>query len=163
MKGLQVQRRAALWCGALFLTACTTTRTLPPQASAHWSGRLALAVQSDPPQQWSAGFELQGSAAQGEMLLFSPIGTNLARLSWTPQMAQLEQGGQTTRSANLPTLMEQLQGTALPVSALFEWLAGRVADVPGWQADLSAHAQGRVVVQRSQPGPAAVLRIVIDP
>jgi outer membrane lipoprotein LolB len=163
MKPMHGHRRAALWLCALFLTACATTRTLPTDPSAHWSGRLALLVQSDPPQQWSAGFELQGSAEQGEMLLFSPIGTSLARLSWTPQSAQLEQGGQTQRSANLSSLIERLQGTALPVSALFEWLAGRAADVPGWQADLSGHAQGRVVAQRNQPGPTAVLRIVIDP
>lgn len=156
------QRRAALWLCALSLAGCATTRTPPVNASAYWSGRLALQVQSEPPQQWSASFELQGSADQGEMILLSPIGIALARLSWTPQAAQLEQGGQITHGDNLSSLSERLQGTALPIAALFEWLAGRPVEVPGWQADLSGHAQGRLQAQRSLPAPAAVLRIVLD-
>ena len=160
MKLSHRQRRATLWLCALSLTGCATTRT--PPASAYWSGRLALQVQSEPPQQWSASFELQGSVDQGEMLLLSPIGTTLARLSWTPHAAQLEQGGRVIQGDNLSSLSERLQGTALPIAALFEWLAGRPAQVPGWQADLSGHAQGRLLAQRSLPAPAAVLRIVLD-
>lgn len=156
------QRRATLlWC-ALSLAGCATTRTPPVDASAHWSGRLALQIESEPPQQWSASFELQGSADQGEMLLFSPIGTTLARLSWTPQSAQLQQGGNTTHGESLSSLSERLHGTALPIAALFEWLAGRPAQAAGWQADLSGHAQGRLRAQRSLPAPTAVLRIVLD-
>lgn len=147
-----------LWAGSL--VACATPR--PPTVSAFWSGRMALQLQSEPPQQWHAGFELQGSAEQGELLLLSPIGTTLAKLSWTPGAAHLEQGGRTVLSDNLSGLSERLGGTALPVSALFEWLAGRPADVPGWQADLSGHAQGRLTAQRSQPAPAATLRILLD-
>jgi outer membrane lipoprotein LolB len=156
------QRRAALfWC-ALGLSGCASTRAPSVSHDAHWSGRLALQVQSEPPQQWSASFELQGSASRGEMLLLSPIGTTLARLSWAPQFAQLEQGGKTSRGDNLSSLSEQLHGTVLPISALFEWLAGRPAEAPGWHADLSEHAQGRLLAQRSQPVPTAILRIVLD-
>lgn len=96
------------------------------------------------------------------MLLFSPIGTTLARLSWTPQSAQLEQGGNTTHGESLSSLSERLHGTTLPIAALFEWLAGRPAQAAGWQADLSGHAQGRLRAQRSLPAPTAVLRIVLD-
>ncbi len=156
------QRRAALWLCAWGLTGCATPRTPPVSTNAYWSGRLALQLQSEPPQQWSAGFELQGSAQEGELLLLSPIGTTLAHLRWTPQAARLEQGGQVTLGDSLSSLSERLQGTPLPVAALFEWLAGRQADAPGWQADLSGHAQGRLLAQRSQPAPAAVLRIVLD-
>jgi outer membrane lipoprotein LolB len=123
---------------------------------------LALQLQSEPPQQWHASFELQGSAEQGELLLLSPIGTTLAKLSWMPGAARLEQGGRTELSDNLSSLSERLGGTSLPLGALFEWLAGRPADVPGWQADLSGHAQGRLTAQRSQPAPAATLRILLD-
>ncbi|MGV0961315.1 MAG: lipoprotein insertase outer membrane protein LolB [Limnohabitans sp.] len=155
------QRRASLCLCALILSACASTR--PPESSpAYWTGRLALQVQSEPPQQWSAGFQLQGSPEQGEMLLLSPIGTTLARLSWTPQSAQLEQGGRVTRGDNLSSLSAQLQGKALPIAALFDWLAGRPSEVPGWQVDLSDHAQGRLLAQRSFPAPAAVLRIVLE-
>ena len=155
-------RRASLLLCALFLSGCATTRTPPEITSAYWAGRLSLQVQSDPPQQWSAGFELQGSPEQGEMRLLSPIGTSLARLNWTPHSAQLEQGGRVTQSDSLSSLSEQLQGKALPIAALFDWLAGRPADVPGWQVDLSGHAQGRLLAQRSFPAPAAVLRIVFE-
>ena len=156
------QRRATLlWC-ALSLSGCATTRTPPVDASAHWSGRLALQIESEPPQQWSASFELQGSADQGEMLLFSPIGTTLARLSWTPQAAWLEQGQDKTESSNLQSLSQRLTGTELPIAALFEWLAGKTTQAAGWQADLSAHAQGRLTAKRDTPAPEAVLRIVLD-
>lgn len=153
-------RRAGLLLCALGLVACATPR--PPPTSAFWSGRLALQVQSEPAQQWFANFELQGSADQGELLLLSPIGTSLAKLSWTPGEARLEQGGRTLQGANLSQLSERLTGTALPVAALFQWLVGKPADVPGWQADLSGHAQGRLSAQRLQPSPAATLRIVLD-
>ena len=153
-------RRTCLLLCAGSLVACATPR--PPAASAFWSGRLALQLQSEPPQQWHASFELQGSAEQGELLLLSPIGTTLAKLSWTPGAARLEQGGRTELSDKLSSLSERLGGTPLPVSALFEWLAGRPADVPGWQADLSGHAQGRLTAQRSQPAPVATLRILLD-
>ena len=153
-------RRAALLLCALALASCATPRPTP--SSAFWSGRLALQVQSNPVQQWFANFELQGSAEQGELLLLSPIGTSLAKLSWTPDSARLEQGGRTVQGDSLSQLSERLSGTALPVAALFDWLAGKPADAPGWQADLSGHAQGRLSAQRSQPAPAASLRIVLD-
>ena len=155
-----MMRRAALLLCALGLIACATPRT--PPSTAFWSGRLALQVQSEPARQWFANFELQGNADQGELLLLSPIGTSLAKLSWTPRAAQLEQGGRTLHGASLSQLSERLSGTALPVAALFDWLLGKPADAPGWQADLSGHAQGRLTAQRLQPSPAATLRIVLD-
>lgn len=159
---MNLQRRTCLLLFAgVFLAGCATPRP-PVQTDAFWSGRLALQVASEPPQQWFANFELQGSAAQGEMLLLSPIGTTLAKLSWTPTTARLEQAGHSVQSDSLSSLSERLTGTALPIAALFEWLAGRPAPVPGWQADLSGHAQGRLLAQRSEPAPAAALRIVLD-
>jgi outer membrane lipoprotein LolB len=123
---------------------------------------LALQLQSTPPQNWSVSFELQGSAEQGQMVLLSPIGTSLARLSWTPQTAWLEQGQDKTESSSLQSLSQRLTGTDLPMTALFEWLAGKAADAPGWQVDLSAHSQGRLTARRSTPAPEAVLRILLD-
>ncbi|MGV1043966.1 lipoprotein insertase outer membrane protein LolB [Limnohabitans sp.] len=154
-------RRAGILLFAWTLTGCATPRP-PVQTDAFWSGRLALQVQSEPPQQWFANFELQGTAEQGELLLLSPIGTTLAKLSWTPIAARLEQSGGSVQSNNLSSLSERLTGTALPIAALFEWLAGRPAQVQGWQADLSGHAQGHLQAQRTQPAPATALRIVLD-
>ncbi|PUE55816.1 lipoprotein insertase outer membrane protein LolB [Limnohabitans parvus] len=159
------QRRAWLsicGLGLLTLAGCATPRPPAADTAAFWSGRLALQLQSTPPQNWSVSFELQGSAEQGQMVLLSPIGTSLARLSWTPQTAWLEQGQDKTESSSLQSLSQRLTGTDLPIAALFEWLAGKAADAPGWQVDLSAHPQGRLTARRSTPAPEAVLRILLD-
>lgn len=148
--------------GMLTLAGCATPRPKSASAAAFWSGRLALQLNSTPPQNWSASFELQGSAEQGEMTLLSPIGTTLARLSWTPQEALLEQGQEKIKSRNLRSLSQHLTGTDLPIPALFAWLAGQAADAPGWQVDLSAHPEGRLTARRSSPSPEAVLRILLD-
>ena len=158
------RRRAlalALSC-ALLAAGCATPRMTPVDANAYWSGRMAIQVLKDPPESLSAGFELQGSALTGEMVLLSPIGTTLARLEWTPQGARLAQGQQQLESTSLQRLGARLTGTELPIAALFEWLAGRPAEAPGWQVDLSAHAQGRISAERREPSPGAVLRIALD-
>lgn len=147
---------------ALLTAGCATPRMSPVDANAYWTGRMAIQVLKDPPESLSAGFELQGSAQSGEMVLLSPIGTTLARLEWTPQGARLAQGQQQVDSPSLQRLGARLTGTELPIAALFEWLAGRPAEAPGWQVDLSAHAQGRISAERRQPSPGAVLRIALD-
>ena len=160
-----LQRRAWLsvcGLGLLALTGCATPRPKPTDTDSFWSGRLALQLQSTPPQNWSASFELQGSAEQGQMTLLSPIGTTLARLSWTPQAALLEQGQDKTESSNLQNLSQRLTGTHLPIAALIHCLPGKAADAPGRQVDLSAHPEGRLSARRSTPAPEAVLRIVLD-
>ena len=146
----------------LVLAGCATQRPPAADPAAFWSGRLGLQLQSNPPQNWSTSFELQGSAAQGQMLLLSPIGTTLARLSWTPQSALLEQGQDKTESRSLQSLSQRLTGTQLPIAALFDWLAGLATDVPGWQVDMTAHPQGRLTARRNTPEPEAILRIVLD-
>ena len=147
---------------ALLTAGCATPRMSPVDANAYWTGRMAIQVLKDPPESLSAGFELQGSAQAGEMVLLSPIGTTLARLEWTPQGARLAQGQQQVNSPSLQKLGARLTGTELPIAALFEWLAGRPAEAPGWQVDLSAHAQGRISAERREPSPGAVLRIALD-
>ena len=161
-----LQRR--VWLGffgsvLLGLTGCATPRPPSKPSAAFWSGRMALQLDSTPPQNWSTGFELQGSATQGQLVLLSPLGTSLARLRWSPQGAVLEQGQDKTESPNLQSLSQRLTGTPLPISALFEWLAGRNLDEPGWQVDLTAYAQGRLTATRTAPAPQAVLRIVLEP
>jgi len=135
---------------------------VPADTSAYWSGRMAIQILKDPAESLSASFELQGSAKAGEMVLLSPIGTTLAKLAWTPQSAKLEQGSQHIEGASLQQLGSRLTGTELPITALFEWLAGKSAEAPGWQVDLSSHAQGRITAERRLPAPATVLRIVLD-
>lgn len=154
--------RWSLGSWLVLLTACTTPQPKLSAPSAEWSGRLAVQVLKDPPESMSASFELQGSAQSGQMLLLSPIGTTLARLQWQPEFARLEQGQRQIDGTSLQHLATRLTGTELPILALFEWLAGRPADVIGWQVDLTQHAQGRINAERRLPAPATVLRIVLD-
>lgn len=156
-----------VWTGllsllVLVLTACATPPASAPQDN-FWSGRLALRIASEPPQSLSAAFELRGNAQQGELSLLSPLGQTVALARWSPAGAALLQGDHTRPYAGMDELTEQLTGAALPMPALFDWLRGRTADVPGWSADLSEHADGLIQARRLSPAPAAELRIRLQP
>jgi outer membrane lipoprotein LolB len=159
--------RAPLWAmslvAATLLSACATPPRTALPGEAVWSGRLSLQVDSAPPQSFSAGFDLRGAPAAGELQLTSPLGTTLATVVWTPQSAELRQGGQVTRRGSLDELTTELSGTAVPVAALFGWLRGEQGEVPGWHADLSRQAEGRVSARRSEPLPTAELRVIFQP
>ena len=139
-----------------------------------WQGRLALQVASGSTvaqgesgvqaqaQSFSAGFELTGNAQIGGLLLFSPLGTTVAELSWTAQTATMLSGGDTRSFSSLAELLKQATGTEIPVASLFAWLAGDNVATPGWLADVSQHAAGRVVARRTDPLPAVELRLIIE-
>lgn len=149
--------------GSLLLAACTTPTTVVPAAeSSRWSGRLALTVDSEPRQSYSAAFELGGTPEAGELTLFSPLGNTLASIRWSPAGAQLQQGERITRRADLDSLSAELTGAALPVLALFDWLQGQPSSAAGWEADLQRHADGRVVARRLHPEPTAELKLVFE-
>ena len=149
-------------CGvALALSGCAVS-THSPIFPTRWAGRLALQVPDDPRQSFSAGFELRGSAQAGELELLAPGGATVALLQWLPGQARLSGPGLPTRQGHsVDDLTRDLTGAAVPVSALFDWLEGRPAEVPGWQVDLSAQAQGRLSARR-QAAPQAHLRIVME-
>lgn len=136
-------------------SSATTTAT-------EWSGRLALQVEDEPPQTYSAGFELQGDETAGELRLYSPLGSTLARLYWSAGLARLEQGQTIRESNSLDTLLRELTGQPLPIYAMFDWLQGKPAAAEGWQADLHAVAEGRITATRIQPLPRATLRIALS-
>mgnify|MGYP006190885467 FL=1 len=164
---MKVQARGQAWAAAMLsaalLSACATPRPVALPGEAVWSGRLALQVDSAPPQSFSAGFDLRGAPAAGELQLVSPLGNTLATVVWTPQSAELRQGGQVTRRGSLDELTTELSGTAVPVTALFGWLRGEQGEVPGWHADLTRQAEGRITARRSAPLPTAELRVVFQP
>lgn len=155
-----MQRRLALVASGLLLAGCASAPRERP--AAFWSGRMGLQVQSEPPQNLHASFELQGSAQQGELTLLTPVGSILARLSWTPRLATLERGAERWTQTSVEQLAEQLVQTPFPIQALFDWIEGRAAMHAGWEADLSARDQGRITARRTAPAPSAVLRIVLD-
>jgi outer membrane lipoprotein LolB len=158
---------AVAFCGALplLLAGCVQPPLAPPAATtaqSSWRGRLALRIDGTEPTSYFANFELGGQARAGELLLTSPMGTTLAELSWTPQAALLRGDGRTRTFDSLDALATEATGTDIPIAALFEWLQGRPAVADGWQADLSLLGEGRLVARRSQPAPAAELRLILE-
>ena len=155
-------RRLALpWLLVLALLAgCATPRPAAPPGVKVWNGRLALTVEGGQP--FSAGFELKGAPAAGELTLFNPLGGTAGVLVWSPGTAQLRTGGEARQFDSLDALVEEVTGTPLPVGALFDWLDGKPTQVPGWQVDLSQVDQGRLRAQRSEPPPPADLRVAFE-
>lgn len=152
-----------------FVLALLAGCAQPPKAPAealsertYWSGRLALQVEEQAAQSFSAAFELQGNATRGELTLLNPLGNVLAQLHWQPGNAHLQADGKMRESASLPELLEQTVDTPIPVLALFSWLRGLPTTAPGWQADLSAIDQGRLVATRYEPLPRATLRVTFE-
>lgn len=146
----------------ILLVGCAQPQRTP--ASSHqtlWTGRLALQVEDQTSQSFSASFELSGSALEGQLLLLTPLGSSLARLQWSAGHAEIKTGQDTRESTSLETLLRNLLGTEIPIAALFSWLEGEQVSAAGWHVDLSAIANGRLVAKRSTPAPQATLRIVL--
>jgi len=156
-----MNRRLLLLAATALVSGCAS-RPVGHASARVWSGRLGLQVESDPPQQLHALFELQGSVQAGELKLLSPVGTLLARLSWDEREALLERGNERQTAPTVQDLMLRLTRTPVPVQALFDWLEGRSVPHAGWAPDLATLTQGRISARRSSPEPAALLRIVLD-
>ena len=155
----------ATGCAALVaLSGCASpTRQLNPATdTGYWSGRMSVQVQSAPPQSTSGSFELSGNAANGALVLLTPLGNIAARVQWSATKASITQGNQTRQADSLDALTQDLLGANLPISALFDWLNGHATQAQGWTADLSAHASGKILAYRNSPLPEASLRIVLD-
>ena len=144
-----------------------TKNAKKPAAEVHFShqGRIAIRVDTDPPQSVSGAFALNGNAQTGDLSLSTPLGSILAQLSWTPQQAVLTANNETRRFDSTEALLLQVTGTELPLAALFDWLAGQDTPVTGWQTDLSQMNNTdnpRLTAKRSAPLPAVELRVVLD-
>jgi outer membrane lipoprotein LolB len=161
-------RRAALSLGGaalLWMTGCAQLSggsSATAKTSDSWSGRMSLRIESEPVQTFAALFELRGSAEAGDLTLTTPIGNTLAQLHWTPGEALLKDGSNTRRFDSVDALVEAATGAAIPVGALFGWLAGRNEPVPGWKPDLAQLGNGRLQAVRESPSPRADLRIVFE-
>lgn len=132
------------------------------QDASTWRGRLAVRVETEQPQSFSASFELTGNAVTGEMTLFNPLGGTAAVLTWDPQTATMRVNGDVQHYPSLNALIGRAIGTEIPVDVLFAWLAGEMAVADGWNPDLSQHASGRIAAKRTGSGPAVELRLVLD-
>ena len=130
-------------------------------------GRLALNIEpenpfsDEQPKRFSGEFELEGSPKQGSLQLYTPLGTTLATLKWSPQLAQMQTSGGVQNFDSLDSMLQQATGAALPATGLFAWLQGQALDLPGWLVDLSQHGRGRISAKRTAPAPALELRVIV--
>ncbi len=130
--------------------------------SGPWTGRLALRIDANPPEAFSAAFELTGQAQAGSLILFTPLGSTAATLNWAPGSASLHTASEQRRFESLDALVIHATGAAIPVAALFDWLVGTPTRVNGWEADLTQLALGKLNALRLDPSPPVQLRIVLD-
>ncbi|MEI6803871.1 MAG: lipoprotein insertase outer membrane protein LolB [Burkholderiales bacterium] len=153
------------WIAALLIAGCASPPRLkqaPDGTDAHWQGRLAMTIASDPVQAFSADFELAGNALAGTLIFSTALGTTLAQVQWDTAGAVLHSGVQTQRFASLQHLTQHLTGTEIPVASLFAWLQGHETAADGWQADLGELAQGLLHARRESPAPPVDLKIVLQ-
>ena len=163
----QAHSRMARWLVAVFAALLLSACAVPPRTPAApgvqvWTGRLALTVEGQASQSFSAGFELKGAPANGELTLYNPIGGTLAVLAWSPGTATLRAGGTARQFPSLEALAQEATGAPLPVAALFDWLAGKPTPIEGWEADVAQVADGRLRARRTAPPPVADLRMVFE-
>jgi outer membrane lipoprotein LolB len=156
-------RRALLLAAAWGLVGCASPpRSLVTADQNFWAGRLALQVEGDRPQSFSAAFELRGAAQAGELTLYSPLGGVLAKAHWSAGVAELQANGQNRQYTSMDALTQDTLGAALPLASLFAWLGGQPANIDGWHADLTRIEAGRLTARRLMPLPIAELRIVLE-
>ena len=161
---------AAAWTAAFAMALAGCAALAPPAAPAPtlasamgpWSGRLSLSVPDQPNGSFAASFELKGTPQQGELALFTPIGSTLGVVQWEPGRAVLRSGSRATDYPSLDELITQVAGTPIPVAALFDWLRGVETPVPGWLPNLAQAGQGRISAQRFDPPPQADLRVILE-
>ena len=137
-------------------------------------GRISLRVEADSSQAAQAAqaaqalygaFVISGDAKTGELTLNSPLGNTVAKLVWTPQSAELTANSTTTQYPSTEALFIALTGTMLPLSALFDWLAGVNSPVEGWEVDASKVLDlenAKLSAKRTHPAPKVDLRIALE-
>jgi outer membrane lipoprotein LolB len=152
----------AALCAFLLAACATPPRSVVPPGTQVWTGRLALTVEGQASQSFSASFELKGAPENGELRRFNPLGGTVAVLAWAPGSATLRSGGNTRQFDSLEALAQEATGAPIPIAALFDWLAGRATPVAGWQPDVSQVAEGRLRARRVEPPPVADLRVAFE-
>src|SRR3990167_3430627 len=66
---------------ALWLVGCAQPPQVPAGEEDTWNGRIALQVEGQASQSFSAIFELRGNAQTGGLALISPLGSRIAQRS----------------------------------------------------------------------------------
>lgn len=184
-------RPLVLTVACLAAGGCSTFRPLPPppdttqveagEISLTYQGQLSIKLQSFgtlPAKGVSLGFFFQGSPRRGQLDLMTPLGSQVARIHWSPTHATLssaEHGEQ--QFADLNELTAQVLGEAIPLPALMDWLQGHPNEAlspavtgpdgfvqAGWQIDTSELANGKLQAARQQTDTlrGVLIRIRLD-
>ena len=114
----------------LALAGCAQLQKAPAVASdeAHLSGRISVSIAGDMHNRGTGGaasFELYGGPEAGRLELTSPLGSLVARASWSPSVVALQTPDGERRFDDLDALTREMLGEPVPVSALFDWLKAR--------------------------------------
>ncbi len=178
-------KRTAWTCAGVTLALLAGCSHLPQNAppayeaqatDAHYEGRLAVRVESDPKRSFSAQFALDGSGNAGRLTLSTPMGNQVALARWLPGRVWLVNSDGTREFDGLDALSRETLGEDIPLVAFFDWLGGRPwpgsPSTPlssdalgfrqlGWEVRLDRYAEGLLVAQRQQPS-AVTLRAKLD-
>ncbi|MDH4182527.1 MAG: lipoprotein insertase outer membrane protein LolB [Betaproteobacteria bacterium] len=147
-----LRRRAIAATATLALAACASVA--PPRqrvefvpladASFAIAGRLSARHGNDGV---AANYRWRHEAGSDELLLATPFGGALARLSGGPRAVRLElAGGEVAAAGDWSALTERALGVALPVDGLAWWV--RASPRPGSAFAAEADGSGRLEVLR---------------
>lgn len=144
-------------------------------------GQLSLklgAIREQPARGISLGFFFHGDEQAGQLDLMTPMGSQVAQVSWTADQVWLTDDKGRRRFDSLDELSQQVLGEALPLRALVPWMQGRPArfltcqrgPLPkqfvqdGWQIDAREQASNRLQAQRpaSAEQRAVLIKFYLD-
>ena len=172
----------SLLLAAVLLSGCASLKHQDAEVregDLRLTGKLSVQVDADegsPDGQKRGGsgaFELIGGPAAGQLELSTPLGSLVARASWSRDEASLKTPDGERLYPDLDALTREMLGEPIPVTALFDWMQGRAwsrepstklengFEQLGWRIDLSRFADGILIATRIA-APVVVLRARIE-
>lgn len=156
-----ISRHFSLAC-VLLLAGCSVLQPKAPPAAAspeqyrrHQASLQAveqfeihgrIGVQTNP-RGFSGSLQWQHDAAHDEIMLFSPLGSQVAEISASPDgVVLLTSAGEKYQAADAAALTQKTLGWSLPLRGLTDWVIGRPA--PGPVEDVHWDAAGRITALR---------------
>lgn len=130
-------------CASLHSHRASVVPSEPESAPFVLNGRISIDF---PGEHHSAGLYWNHQTQSDEILLLTPFGQTVARITSDVQHATLDQGGQHFQADDAGTLMVQVLGWHLPLSGLHHWVLGKDANDSPAQIERDEH--GRVSVLR---------------
>lgn len=172
---MNIRTRLCVLGLATLLSACKSPPKPPVllpsvqlQQAQQWQGHLSVklgAFGTLPADGQSFTFFLKATTGEGQLDLMTPLGTQLAQVTWNKQSAHLDSSEGRSSYGSLNELSAQLLGEDIPVQALPHWLQGIPApdlatskvltdhsgfEQAGWQIDTHLLTQGKLQATRTE-------------